>query len=126
MSKYKQTVIPEVDDKQFTGMRLGELKKFVKKFYNQKLKGKIVVNQHKGVTIKFGREGIRHLLYARRAGYVKLKAVVSLSEMLQYAGYSNFQNADDDDPPEILGYLNFKVKAKVEGKTQTFRIVIKK
>ncbi len=125
MSNYKQKTIPVVDDKQFAGMKLGKLKEYVKIYFNDNLRNMSVINQHKGISVKFSRKGFDHLIHARNVGYVKLKAVIVLKEMVENAVYLNFKDKDEDDTKDILGYFNFKSKVKVESKIQTFRIVIR-
>jgi len=125
MSKYKQKIIPIVDDDQFIGMTLGQLKDYIKTYYNTNLKGSTIINKHKGISIQFGREGIRHLLYARKIGYTKLKAVVVLNQLMINSVYCNFKEPDITDTKEILGYLNFKAKVCIEDKIHLFRIVVR-
>ena len=125
MSKYKQTEIPEVDDKQFNDMPLGKLKKYVTNYFDREIKNSTVKNIHKGITVEIRKAGLRHLIHARNAGYVKLKAVIVLKEMIKNAEYSNFNEPDDNDGLDVLGYFNLKCKAKIEEKQHTFRIVIR-
>ncbi len=125
MSKYKQTYIPVVDDTQFKEMKLSELKEYVKTYFNENLRSKTATNFHKQITVQFSRKGLDHLLYARNAGYIKLKAVVVLKEMIENAVYLNFKNKDSDDVADIIGYFNFKCKVNVESNVQIFRIVIR-
>lgn len=125
MSKYKQNIIPAVDDSQFAGMKLGELKKYVRAFFNENFRNKTVKNTHKGISIKMSMSGLKHLFNARRSGFVKIKAVMALDEMLKYAEYSNFKEPDANDTLDILGYFNFKCKVKVEENVQNFRIVVR-
>ena len=114
-----------VDDRLFSGMKMSEIKTFVKEYYNANLKGNTVKNIQKGITIKFSRKGFDHLIHARNVGYVKIKAIVVLKQMVENATYLNFKDRDSDDSKEILGYFNFSCKAIVEGKNQNFRIVIR-
>ncbi len=125
MKKYKQTIIPNVEEKQFEGKKLGDIKRYVKDFYNKNFKGKSVKNKQKGITIKFSAKGLSHVLYARRAGYTKYKAITVLDEMLKYAEFLNFKSSDIDDPVIVLGYLNFKSKVIVENKMQYFKLVVR-
>ncbi|MFQ3578547.1 MAG: hypothetical protein SNJ71_00220 [Bacteroidales bacterium] len=122
---YKQTYIPTVNNKDFQGMKLGELKVYVKKYYNENIKNTTVTNKHKNITVKFSRKGIDHLLYARNAGFVKLKAVLKLKEIVENAVFLNFKDKDKSDSKDIFGYINMKCKVNIEEKNQVFRIVIK-
>jgi len=125
MKKYKQTIIPKVNESLFKEMTLKEIKPFVKKYYNEKFKGKTFINKHKGISVKFSRKGIDHVIYGRTRGNEKLKAVVVLDKMIQNAVYSNFGEPDKTDPPGVLGFLNFKVKVNVENKEHFFRVVVR-
>ncbi len=116
MSKYKQKVIPIVDDSLFVEMPLGKLKNYISDYFNKEIRNQNVKNIHKGLTISITKSGLRHLLFARHIGFVKLKVVMALKEMLIYAVYCNFHEPDADDGKEIIGYFNFKCKVKVEGK----------
>lgn len=123
--KYKQKYTPIAKDSLFKDKKLGELKEFIKDYFNKNLRGKSVKNLHKGVTVKISRTGLNHLLYARNIGYVKIKAVVVLDKMLKHAEYTNFKEKDENDSKDILGYLNFKCKVKIENKIQLFRLVVR-
>ena len=125
MTKYKQKVIPKATDSQFKGMKLGELKTYVSDVFSQTIANTKVTNLHKGISIVLSKSGLRHLLYARSSGYTKLKAVVILPEMLTYATYCNFNEPDTNDGVGVLGYLNFKCNAIIEGKQQIFRLVVR-
>ncbi len=117
--------IPIVEDSQFKGMKLGEIRNFVKAHYESKFKGKNVINEDKGITVTLGREGLHHTIYARNAGYIKLKALLIINEMIESAVYCNFKDADSDDPKDIIGYMNFKSKVIIEGLNHVFRISVR-
>ena len=123
--KYKQTIIPTVEDKQFEGLKLGQIKKFVRNYFNENIRNKTVKNKHKGITVMFTRKGLDHVIHARNAGYVKYKAIICLPKMVKNAVYLNFKDKDEDDVLDILGYLNFKCNVKVENRIQIFKIVIR-
>ncbi len=121
----KQKSIPKINDKQFEGMKLGELKKYVKDYYLKHIDGKAVKNQHTGVTILLRKPGLQHLLYHGKSGYTKFKAVVKLPEMLHSAIFCNFKNPDNTDSKDVFGYANFKSKVEIEEKVHLFRIVVR-
>ena len=104
---------------------LGALKKIVKKYYDENLKGTTVINRDKGITVIFSNVGRNHVLYARKVGFEKLVAVFQLSEMVVNAVFTNFKGPDDDDFSNIIGYMNFKAKVNINGVTQAFRIVVR-
>lgn len=68
---------------------------------------------------------VKYVIYARKPGYVKLKAVVVLDKMIQNAVYSNFHEAGENDPDVVLSFLNFKVKVNIENKIHYFRVVVR-
>ena len=121
---YKQKLIPVVDDAQFAGMTLGDIKNYVKKYYHANIKDKVVVNKAKGISIKFGRKGLDHVIHARSAGYVKIKAVIVISQMVQHAEYSNYKDNTKGDI-NVIGFIHLKSKVKVENKIQVFRIIVR-
>ena len=115
MPECKPVVLPDQLEETLKVLSLGDLKRKVKDFYTQNLKGRSVKNIHKGITVLFAMSGQRHLLYARNPGYTKLKAVYILPELIQNAIFCNFKGPDLNDDG-IVGYLNFRSKAKIEGK----------
>ena len=125
MKRYKQAHVPVVNNKQFDGMRLSEIRNYVEDYFIENLEDKTVVNKHKGISVEFNRAGIKHVLYARKGGYVKYKAIMVADEMIENAVLCNYKKPDDDDGDNVLGYFNFKCKAKIEGRIQIFRIVIR-
>ena len=104
---------------------LAKLRKVVLQYYNQKLKGKSVINIEKGITVLFSNAGGRHVVYARKVGFEKLIAITKLPEMIRYATFSNFKGPDKNDAKNILGYMNFKVPVTINEQKQWFRIVIR-
>ena len=118
-------MIIRFQDVLFDQYTLGELKSQAKVFYKKNLKGRSVINRHKGITIIFNEKGLRHTLYARKIGFTKIKAIWYLDEMVQEAVYCNFKNPDYDDVNSVLGYLNFKIRINSEGVIFMFRLVIR-
>lgn len=115
-----------LSDNQFNGFTLSALKKAAKDYYYQNIDGKTVVNKSKGISIIFNKNGVKHVLNARNAGYVKIKAIFALRELVENAVYSNFNGPDKtDNPMNVFGYCNFKSKIIIEGKLQMFRIVVR-
>ena len=112
-------------DHEFVGIPLGELKTMAKLFYKKNIKGSTVLNIHKGITVQFNEAGIRHLLYARNIGFIKVKAVWRLKEMVSHAIYCNFKEPGEQDSPAIIGYFNFKVHVMIERESHLFKIAIR-
>lgn len=124
-SKYKQVEIPVVENKEWDSLKMGELKKAVKEYYEVFISGTSTKNLHSGVTILFTKGGIKHFLNFGKQGYTKLKMVQKLRAAVRLAEFKNFKKKDIDDAPNILGYLNYMVTVNVEGKNQRFRIVVR-
>ena len=125
MSNYYQKNIPIVDDKQFENLKLGQIKRYVRDYYNLNLRHKSIINVHKGMTIQFSRKGFDHLIHSRNIGYVKIKAVIVLDKMIENAVYLNFKDKDSDDSEDVLGYFNFRCNVKIENTIHYFKIVIR-
>jgi hypothetical protein len=104
---------------------IANLKKEMKSFYDNHLKGKTVKNEHKGISIIFSSTGRNHVLYARAVGFEKLIAIKKLAEMVREAVYCNFKEADQNDSKDILGYMNFKVDVCINQEVCHFRIVVR-
>ena len=124
MKRYKQSVIPQASS-EWDGTTLTELKKIAKSYYVENLLGKKVINEHTGVTIEFAKSGISHVLYFGRASFVKLKAVQILDKLIKVAEFKNFKNPDASDGRNIVGFMIFEAKAKIEEETRNIRMIIR-
>ena len=123
MEKYKQEFIPEIN--LFTAKTEQELKQAIKVFYKQNIQGQVITNKHTGIGIRFTSDGLGKMSEARRIGRVNAAAVQILMALLENAEYSNMGQRKSTDKENVLGYLNFKAKAKIEGKPYHFRIAVK-
>lgn len=123
MGKYKQDFIPETP--YFAVKTEQELKQAIKIFYKQNIQGQSITNRHTGIKIRFTSDGLGKMSEARRIGRVNAAAVQILISLLENAEYSNMGQRKSTDKENVLGYLNFKVKAKIEGKLYHFRIAVK-
>ena len=47
-----------------------------------------------------------------------------LPELVEYALYNNFGKRKLTDNDEVLGYLNFKGRCRINGKTENLRIAV--
>lgn len=117
--KYKQTIIPSV-----TISANKNLANYIKSYYSQNLQGRSVVNKSIGITINFTSVGKNELSYGR-ALYAKKAAIVQcLYQLMEVAEYSNFGNRKPTDKKNVIGYLNFKGKARINGKIEYVRIAV--
>jgi tRNA A37 threonylcarbamoyladenosine dehydratase len=122
MKKYKQKLIPITSLFDAKGNELAAL---MRDFYKKELQGKTIINKHIGVTIVFTSEGIGKLTQKRRIGNINASAIKVIHEMLENAEYSNFGQRKPEDKQNVIGYLNFKAKAKIGGVLRHFRISVK-
>jgi len=119
MKKYKQTFIPSVSTVGFSSES-----KFVNDYYRQNIQGKSVVNNHLKIPIIFTGSGGRKVSYGGHK-YVKKSAILQcLPKLLEVAEFNNFGNRKTSDNPLVMGYLNFKAKVKIDGKTENVRIAV--
>lgn len=123
MRKYKQVFIPETLS--FPVKTEHELKQSIKTFYKQNIQGQTIVNKDLGIKIRFTSDGLGKISEARRIGRTNAAVVQILLQMLENAEYSNMGQRKVTDKENVLGYLNFKVKGKVDDKLYHFRIAVK-
>lgn len=121
MVKYKQKLIPLTslfaDDKKLSDQ--------IKDYYKTNLQGKFVVNEDTGITIVFTSDGLGKAISNRRIGKYNAAAMKVINQMLKVAEYSNFGERKPTDKKDIIGYLNFKAKVKIDGQIMYFRIAVK-
>lgn len=124
--KYKQIVIPEIltDIKTFQGLTRKKLNLFAEAYYHKNLKGKSVVNKHLGITVTFSNEGERKIYRGSALYPYKAIVLLKLKQLVEVAEYNNFGKPKPNDPKTLQGYLNFKVKCKIDGVVKNFRIAL--
>jgi len=122
MTKYKQKIIPETTLFNAKGDKLGDL---MREFYKTNLQGKTITNKHIGIVICFTSEGIGKATHKRRIGEINAAALKIIDKMLENAEYSNFGQRKPEDKQNVIGYLNFKGIAIIDGVKQHFRIAVK-
>ena len=119
--KYKQTKIPNVRTKDVPKK---DRAKFVKEYYSVHLQGQIVVNKHLGIKIIFNSIGKSELAHGRALHAKKIAILFCLADLVSEAEYSNFGNRKTSDSETVLGYLNFKIKVKIDDRIENARISI--
>ena len=115
--------VPEIQSELGRLTRM-ELRKYVLEYYKNNLKGKEVINTDTGITIHFsmtsGRKtAMGEAMYQKKAEMIKI-----LPELVRYALYNNFGKRKPDESEEIIGYLNFKGRCKLDGRIQNVRIAV--
>lgn len=71
--------------KKYKKLNALELKKEVLKTFDEKLKGKTVINKDSGAKIILSKKGAKHALFARRAGFKKIICVISIDKIIREA-----------------------------------------
>ena len=100
------------------------MRKYILDYYKQNLKGLEVVNDDTGIIVHFsmtsGRKtAMGEAMYQRKAEIIRI-----LPELVKHALYNNFGHPKETDSPEIIGYLNFKGRCVIDGKTENVRIAV--
>ena len=123
MSNYRQTTIPETNTENLIDKSRDELRKFIRSYYHVTFQNKVTVkNLDLGITIGFIGEGKKKTAYGAAMYQKKAAAIMILDQLLIHAKFTNWGNRKETDKPEVLGYLNFKVKLKIDGKLIHFAI----
>jgi hypothetical protein len=120
MKKYKQVVIPSVNEPV-----VKHLGKHVKSYYEKNIQGCSVVNEHLGITVSFTSVGKGKIAYGGKTLYTKKVAVVQcLLELMRVAEYNNFGVRKSDDKSNVVGFMNFKGRVRINGKIETVRLSV--
>ena len=117
MSNYRQKIIPETTTEGLKGNNRETLRKVTQDYYDSQFRysKNEITNEDLGIKITFTKIG-RNKTARGAAMYLnKAAAVRILDKLLRYAKYSNWGNRKEKDKPYVIGYLNFKVKFKVDG-----------
>jgi len=119
MKKYKQTFIPSVS----TGIIKNSIAA-AKEYYAKNLQGKSVVNKHLGIRIRFTGVGRDKVTFGGAIHKKKVAVLQCLLELLEVAELNNFGRRKEKDKQNVLGYLNFKAKVKIDGVLEHIRIAV--
>ena len=118
MSK-KQKVIPETSILDFKDMSNKQLRDWCKNHYENYI-GSTVKNDNIGIVIEFKRRGRKKTSHGSYMSKKKASVVKILKDVLQCAVYSNWGDRKATDPEDVIGYLNFKCKVRVDGVVSHF------
>ena len=122
--KYRQTVIPKTQTPtEWNDMTARQLRDAVLE-KAKKLAGTSVVNTDTGIKIQFSVTNARKLARGGAIYLKKASLVDILPELVTVAEYSNFGQRKETDSPEVIGFLNFKAKCMVNGKTEHVRLSV--
>ena len=102
-----------------------ELRELVLSYYKKNIAGTTIVNKDLGITIEFPVRSGRKTAYGEAMYLDKAEAVRILPQIMEDAVYNNWGNRKPQDPKEVIGYLNFKGKFKLDGTVKDLRIAVK-
>jgi len=125
MAKYKQTVIPEVSTEEWARLSLYEARKKMFDYYKEHYLGSRVVNKSIGITVEFEQAGNKKTSYGGSLYPAKVCLVEILDKLIRHAEYSNWGERKPTDPNYVIGFLNFKVKVRVDGVLKHVRLAIR-
>jgi len=115
--------VPEIQS-ELGNLTKAELRRYVLDYYKQNLKGKEVVNKDTGITVRFSMTSGRKTAMGEAMYQKKAEMIRILPKLVKYALYNNFGKRKADESEEIIGYLNFKGRCKLDGKTENVRIAV--
>ena len=115
--------IPEIKS-EFKDMSKQDMRKYILEYYKKNLKGLEIVNKDTGITICFSMTSGRKTAMGEAMYWQKPELIRILPELVKYALYNNFGRAKDGESHDIIGYLNFKGRCKIDGKTENLRIAV--
>lgn len=125
MAKGIQTYIPSVETpKEWQDVKLGDLRRFIFEYVRNNYAGRIIENKHTKLKIKISVSGGRKTAMGGAIYRKKASAILILPQIIEYAQYNNFGAAKDSDGANVLGYLNFKCKCKIDGVLENIRLAI--
>jgi hypothetical protein len=125
MAKYKQTVIPETSTKDWITLTKNEVRERLYNEYRERYYGKKIINQSLGITVEFEYAGARKTSHGSAVYSKKACLITVLDKLIRYAEYSNWGDRKNTDDPHVIGYLNFKVKVKIDEKVEHVHLVIR-
>lgn len=118
MAKVVEIIISE----KIKSAKRSELPKLAKEYYIDYVSGKSIINAHKGFKISFTGQGQNKIAHGSALYAKKVATIKYLPEILENAVYSNFSHRKAKDPKELIGYLNFKGKCKIDGRIEYLRL----
>jgi hypothetical protein len=115
--------VPEIQS-ELGNLTKAELRRYVLDYYKQNLKGKEVINKDTSITVHFSMTSGRKTAMGEAMYQKKAEMIRILPELVKYALYNNFGKRKANESEEIIGYLNFKGRCKLDGKTENIRIAV--
>ena len=117
--KYKQAVIPNAETpEEWKGLKLQQLRTIIFKRIRSEYSGMVVTNLDTRLPIIISVTSARKTAFGEAIYYKKAASVLVLPDIIKYAKYNNWGAPKPTDGPNIIGYLNFKCKCNIDGKTR--------
>lgn len=114
----------KISTDKFKKMTVPELRAFTHHYYNRNLKGKDnVFIKNRLQQVDFIGDGSRKILkpmYSAKAAVIE-----HLEELINNSTYNNFGERKKNEPPNVIGYLNFKSKVLIDGEKRHVRISLR-
>ncbi|MBR6311285.1 MAG: hypothetical protein IKR52_08840 [Paludibacteraceae bacterium] len=125
MGSRKQKIVPEVTTPvEWKNKKIKDIRKIVLDFIREHYVGKVFRNEDTGLKILISVKSARKTAYGEAIYFKKAAAIIALPLILKYATYNNFGKRKENDGDNILGYLNFKCKIKIDGRVENLRIAV--
>ncbi|MBQ4475291.1 MAG: hypothetical protein II935_03755 [Bacteroidales bacterium] len=125
MSKYKQTIIPSVKTPEAWKKLKGyELRNLIFDTIKKKYAGQSVINKDFGIPITISVSSGRKTAFGEAIYSKKAAAVLILPDIIANAKYNNWGNPKEEEGANIKGYMNFKCKVIIDGKTEHIRLAV--
>ncbi len=122
--KYKQKYIPEINTpEEWKKLNKIDLRKAALSVAKN-MAGHEVVNEDTKLKIHFSVTNARKTTIGSAMYLKKATALLIMPEIIRVAEYSNFGERKETDNVEVIGFLNFKAKCKINGITEYLRIAV--
>lgn len=106
-------------------MNQSALRKIVYQFIKNNFVGKIIRNEDTGINVQITVSSGRKTAYGEAMYLKKAAAVQILPNLIRCAKYNNFGKKKPTDAKNVIGYLNYKCKCKIDGKSECLRLAIR-
>ncbi|GHU85408.1 hypothetical protein FACS1894153_0570 [Bacteroidia bacterium] len=125
MKKYKQIIIPETSTTEWKGLTIPQIRNKMLSDYKSRYTGVSVINKDLGIKVEFETGGAKKTSHGGSVSVKKASLLPVLDELVRYAEYNNYGGRKDSDAPNIVGFLNFKAKVKIDAKVENVHLVVR-
>ena len=113
-----------ISTKDFQKMKVGDLKRFTLNYYEKFLKDRKIAIKNSLKKVQFINKAGRKIAYGGSMYSAKAAIIEHLEEIIKNSTYNNWGNRKPKDHKDVLGYLNFKSKVKIDGEKRHVRISV--